>query len=392
MKPPAPHLRRTHPGRRRTLPAVIAAATLLAACGGDDSASPTTAAPASSPTTAESDGTDPSAPATTVATDRDVTLTLLAYDSFTPSEGIFDEFTAATGIEVEVALAGDAGTMVSKAALTAGNPEGDVIWGVDNTLLSRAVESDVFVPYASPGLADVSPELSALVPGHEATPVDYGDVCVNYDVAALEAEGIAPPESLDDLLDPRFEDRLVVESPLTSSPGLAFLLATIGAKGDGWRDYWTALRDNGVKVVDDWDAAYYGEFTRAGGDRPLVLSYASSPPVEVLYADPQLPAGAPAPTGVAAGTCFRQVEFAGILRGTEHETEAQQLVDYLVGPTFQADLPLTLFVYPANTTVTLPDLFQEYATPITAPYSVSPADIAANRQQWIDDWTTTVLR
>ena len=179
---------------------------------------------------------------------------------------------------------------------------------------------------------------------------------------------------------------------MTSSPGLAFLLATISAEGDGWRDYWAALRANDVKVVDDWDAAYYGEFTRAGGDRPLVVSYASSPPVEVLYADPPLADGAPAPTGVAAGTCFRQVEFAGVLRGTEHEAEARQLVDYLLGPEFQADMPLTLFVYPANETVALPDLFEQYATPITDAHSLDPDEIAAERQGWIDDWTATVLR
>lgn len=320
-----------------------------------------------------------------------VTVTLLAYDSFTPSEGIFDSFTADTGIRVQIAQAGDGGEMVSKAVLTAGNPEGDVLWGVDNTLLSRAIDGDVFTPYESPALADVPSELTDLVPGHEATPVDYGDVCVNYDVAALADAGIDPPSTLDDLLDPRFANLLVVENPVTSSPGLAFLLATIGAKGDGWRDYWSALRANGVKVVDDWDAAYYAEFTRAGGDRPLVVSYASSPPVEVLYADPPLAEGAPAPTGVATGTCFRQVEFAGVLRGTKHEAEARQLVDFLLGPTFQADMPLTLFVYPANQTVELPPVFQQYATQITDAFSVAPADIAANRQQWIDDWTSTVL-
>ena len=354
---------------RIALAAAAVLAVVLAACGADDSSAVTDSTGAPS----------------------DVTLTLLAYDSFTPSDGIFDAFTERTGIHVEVAQAGDAGAMVSKAVLTAGNPEGDVMWGVDNTLLSRAIDGDVFSPYESPALGDVPAELSALVPGHEATPVDYGDVCVNYDVAALEAAGVAPPQTLDDLADPRYADMLVVENPVTSSPGLAFLLATIGAKGDGWKDYWSALRDNGVKVVDDWDTAYYTDFTRAGGDRPLVVSYASSPPAEVVYADPPLAEGAPAPTAIAAGTCFRQVEFAGVLRGTDHEAEARQLVDYLAGPAFQADLPLTMFVYPANDTVALPDVFQQYSTPITDAFSVDPAEIAANRQQWIDDWTTVVL-
>jgi thiamine transport system substrate-binding protein len=371
--------------RRLSLIAAAAVVLTAAACSGDDSSTDGTAATTVTEAPATTAG-DSSAPTS------DVTLTLLAYDSFTPTDGIFDSFTAATGIKVEVAQAGDAGEMVSKAVLTAGNPEGDVMWGVDNTLLSRAIDADVFAPYEATGITDVPGAFVELVPNHEATPVDYGDVCVNYDVDALAADGIAPPVSLDDLTDPRFKDQLVVENPVTSSPGLAFLLATIGAKGDDWQTYWSALKANGVKVVDDWDTAYYTDFTRAGGDRPLVLSYASSPPVEVLYADPPLPEGAPAPTGVATGTCFRQVEFAGVLRGTAHEAEARQLVDFLLSPTFQADMPLTLFVYPANDTVALPDVFTQYATPITDAFTVAPADIDAHRQEWIDDWTTTVLR
>lgn len=356
---------------------------------GDDGGDSATTSAASTAATTAPDGS--AAPESSAAT-SDVTLTLLAHDSFSPSEGVFDSFTAATGIKVQIAQGGDAGELVSKAVLTAGNPEGDVLFGVDNTLLSRAVDADVFVPYESAGLTDVPAAFSELASEHEVTPIDYGDVCVNYDIAALQQRGVDPPQTLDDLVDPQYRDMLVTENVTTSSPGLAFLLATVGAKGDGWQQYWKDLRANGVKVVDDWTQAYYEEFSHAGGDRPLVVSYASSPPVEVLYADPPLAEGSPAPTGVASGTCFRQVEFAGVLRGTEHEAEAQQLVDFLLSPTFQADMPLTMFVYPVNDTVPLPELFTEYATTIDTPFTVDPADIDANRQQWIDEWTTTVLR
>jgi thiamine transport system substrate-binding protein len=337
----------------------------LASCGGSDDPS-------------ESDGP--------------VTLTILAHESFTPTDGIFDPFTEETGITVEIATSADAGTLLAKASLTAGNPEGDVLWGVDNTLLSRAIEDEVFEPYASPLLDELPDDLVALAPGNEVTPVDSGHVCINYDVAALAELGVAPPRSFADLTDPAYEDLLVVPSPASSSPGLAFLMATIAELGDGWTDYWADLRENGVEVVDGWSEAYYGSFTRAGGDRPLVVSYASSPPFEVLYADPPLADGAPAPTGVVTSTCFRQVEFAGVLRGTDHPEEAGLLIDFLVDTEFQSDILLTQFVDPVNPEAEIPELYSRYAVVPETSLSLDPTVIEAERSDWIDQWTTIVLR
>lgn len=348
--------------RRRIIGALAGLAIVASACGGDDAA------------------------------DEPVTLTILAHGSFTPSEGIFDSFTAETGITVEIAAGDDAGTIVAKAALTAGNPEGDVLWGVDNTLLSRAIADEIFEPYESPLLEVVPADLLALVPGREATPVDSGHVCINYDVAALEAAGVPPPTGFDDLVAPEYADMLVVPGAASSSPGSAFMMATIAEFGDGWTDYWAALRDNGVEVVDGWTEAYYGSFTRAGGDRPLVVSYASSPPFEVLFADPPLPEGAPAPTGVVTSTCFRQVEFAGVLRGTEHPDEARQLVDFLLGTEFQSDILLTQFVDPVNPDAEIPELYSRYAVVPESSLSIDPDVIEENRQDWLDEWTTIVLR
>jgi len=297
-------------------------------------------------------------------------LTLLAYDSFTPPEGAFEEFTQETGITVQIAFSGDAGEMVAKASLTAGNPEGDVIWGVDNTLISRATESKIFAS--------------------DPIEVDYGYVCVNFDIEALGQ--VQPPMTLDDLILPQYKGMLVVQNPATSSPGLAFLLGTVAAFGDSWPDYWQQLVTNDVLVVDSWDEAYYTAFTRYGGDRPLVVSYSTSPPAEVIFADPPLPAGSPALTGVAAGTCFKQVEYAGVLRGTEFTKQAQQLVDYLAGPTFQALLPESLFVYPANKDVALPQSFIDYAPKIVDSFSLPPEEIAKNRQSWTDQWSAIVLQ
>jgi thiamine transport system substrate-binding protein len=262
------------------------------------------------------------------------------------------------------------------------------MWGVDNTFLSRAIDADVFDPYESPALASIPDEFTSLVPGHEATPVDFGDVCVNYDIAALEAEGIAPPTSFADLSAPEYASRLVVENPATSSPGLAFLLATIAEFGeDGWESFWADLRANDVAVVDSWTDAYYGEFSWAGGSRPLVVSYGSSPPFEVLFAAEPMET---APTAVVESTCFRQVEFAGVLRGTDAPAAARLLVDFLVSERFQREVPLNLFVFPVNDDVELAPEFVEYAAIPDSPLSVDPAAIAEHRSEWIDRWTEVV--
>lgn len=340
--------------------ALAASAMSLAACGGDEASAPKS-------------------------------LTLLAYDSFTPSEGIFEAFTQETGIAVDVVTGGDAGELVAKAVLTSGEPEGDVLWGVDNTLMSRALAADVFVAHTSVHRDDLDSRALALVEDNLLTPVDTGDVCVNYDKTWFAEKGIKPPASFADLATPAYKGLLVVQNPNTSSPGLAFLLATIAQFGENdWQDYWSSLRENNVKIVDGWTEAYTVEFSGSSGkgSRPLVVSYASSPPAEVVFADPPV---AEPPTAVIESTCFRQVEFAGVLRGTKSAEAAGKLVDYLSGPTFQADLPLTLFVNPANTTVDLPQVFTDFAAIPVAPLTMDPAAIEQNRIKWLEAWRAAAL-
>lgn len=387
---------RTTPSRSFTRLAVAAVATVatvaLAACGDDTSDAPTaTDAPAASDAPTATD-----APAATDAPTADgagTTITLVTYDSF-PAEGTslndaLASFTEQTGIAVELLIAGDTGTMVSKAVLTAGNPEGDVMWGVDNTLLSRAVPA--FEPYLSTELDAIDPALTALVPNGELTPVDSGDVCINIDLEWFAAEGIDPPTTFDDLADPTYRDLLTVQDPTTSSPGLAFLLATIAEYGeDGWQDYWRSLVDNGVEVVDSWSTAYYESFSGSSGDgpRPLVVSYASSPPAEVIFADPPRD---DAPTAAMPATCFRQVEFAGVLAGTDHPDEARALVDFLASAEFQQEIALNLFVWPARTDVAPPPEFTEFAAVVDDPLTLAPEEIDANRETWLDEWTQLAI-
>jgi len=329
----------------------------------------------------------------TSATQAQTTLTIITYDSFYISDAVIDQFEAENNVTVEILRLADAGVMVNESILTVGNPLGDVMYGVDNTFLSRALENELFIPYESPLLADVPEELQLDKDEFRVTPVQYGDVCLNFDASQFTIE--TAPQSLADLTDPRYQDMLVVQNPASSSPGLAFLLATIavfGEEGDyTYLDFWSDLADNGVLAVAGWSEAYYGEFTIAGGAYPLVVSYATSPLAEVFYneLDPENP-----PTGaiVADETCFRQIEFAGILNGTENEELAQKFIDFVLSPTFQEDIPLNMWVLPTNSTAELPELYLEYATLPENPLTLDYALIEEKRDEWLQAWAETVLR
>lgn len=319
------------------------------------------------------------------------TVTLVAHDSFAVSKPVLRAFEQQSGLKVKVLKNGDAGAALNQAILTKGAPLGDAFFGVDNTFLTRALAAGIFIPYTAKGL-DRVPAALQLDPSHRLTPIDSGDVCVNFDKGWFAREGIPVPKTLDDLVKPVYKDRLVVENPATSSPGLAFLLATVSHYGaDGWLDYWKRLRANGVKVVDGWEQAYNTEFSGAAGKGayPLVVSYASSPPAEVYFADPQ---PTEAPTGTLTATCFRQVEFAGVLKGAKHTDAAKRLVDFMLTGRFQADVPLQMFVFPARTGTPLPPVFVKFADVPARPFTMSPAAIGKQRDEWIRQWTTTVLR
>ncbi|MET9803296.1 thiamine ABC transporter substrate-binding protein [Streptomyces sp. NPDC006368] len=324
------------------------------------------------------------------------TVTLVSHDSFNASPAVLKEFTKQTGYTVKVLKSGDAGEAVNKAVLTKGAPQGDVFFGVDNTLLSRALDNGLFEPYEAKGLDQVQDAVQLDKDKHRVTPVDSGDICVNYDKKYFADKKLAPPQTFDDLAEPAYKDLLVVENPERSSPGLGFLLGTAAQYGDGgWQDYWKKLKANGVKVVDSWELAYNQEFSgsaggkKAKGDRPLVVSYASSPPVEVLYADPR---PAEAPTGVSTGTCFRQTEFAGLLTGAKNPDGGKALIDFLISEKFQEDMPLQMFVNPVIKNATLPELFTRHGATVDKPHTVAPEKIAENRDQWIQSWSSLVLK
>jgi thiamine transport system substrate-binding protein len=319
-------------------------------------------------------------------------VVLVTHDSFAVSDDVRRAFETESGYTLRILQSGDASEMLTKALLTAGNPQGDVLFGVDNNLLSRALDGDLFEAYEPPGLEDVD-ERYVLDPEHRAIPIDHGEVCLNVDRAWFAERDIAPPASLEDLTRSAYDGLLVVQSPATSTPGLAFLLATIARFGeDGWQRYWRALRENGVLVVDGWEEAYTVRFSGAAGSRgtrPIVVSYASSPPAEVHF---RTPPPDEAPTAVVESSCFRQVELAGVLRGARNEEGARELIDFLLSTRFQEDIPLSMFVFPVNREAELPPVFERFAVVPESPLELPPEEIEANREEWIDEWTRIVVR
>lgn len=333
-------------------------------------------------------------PTAEVVEEESRTLRVMVYDSFSVSEEVIAGFEMENNAKVQFLKAGDTGKMLNQAILSRDNPQADVLYGVDNTFLSRALDAGIFEPYKAANLANVSAALH-LDPEYHVVPTDFGDVCLNYDVAYFAENNLPVPQSLADLTDPTYKGLLVVENPASSSPGLAFLVATIGAFGeDGYLDYWNALRENDVLVVDGWDTAYYNEFSGGAyseGIRPLVVSYATSPAAEVYFSESAL---TEPPTGAitAPGTCFRQIEFAGILKGAEDRDLAEAFIEFLLSDAFQADIPLQMWVFPANPNVALPQVFTDFALEAEAPATVPAESIEQNREAWLEAWSDVVLR
>jgi thiamine transport system substrate-binding protein len=320
-------------------------------------------------------------------------LSLMTHDSFAVSEELIRAFELENNVTIHVILSGDTGAALNRAILTQAAPIADVFYGVDNTFLSRALDAGIFSPYDSP-LLDSIPDEFKLDPENRSLPVDYGDVCINYDKIFFEERNLPIPQSLEDLTQPEYEGLLVVQNPATSSPGLAFLLATIAHFGpDQYLGYWEALQANGVVVVSDWETAYYTNFSGSSGrgPQPMVVSYGSSPAAEVVFAPEPLDE-APTASIVGPDACFRQIEFVGILEGTQNREMAERFVDYMLSVPFQEDLPLQMFVFPVNSEAQLPDVFLEHIQIADQPARMDYREIGQNRETWIQDWMDVVLR
>ncbi len=319
-------------------------------------------------------------------------LVVMTHDSFNISKNIIETFQKKNGITIKFLKAGDTGAALNKAILSKNNPMADIFYGIDNTFMSRALKADIFNVYSSPLLKDI-PDHLRLDPSNRLLPVDFGDVSLNYDINWFNEKKIIPPATLEDLLKPEFKDLTIVLNPATSSPGLAFLLTTIGHFGEtGYLDYWKKLKGNGVLVTNGWEEAYWGHFTAASkGTKPIVVSYASSPAAEVFFSEKKLKK-APTMAITGSGTSFRQVEFVGILKGTKKRDAAEAFIDFVLDTDFQEDIPLKMFVFPANQRANLPAVFTKHSKIAVTPVNIPAKKIMENRELWVEEWTDAVLR
>lgn len=307
------------------------------------------------------------------------TLTVVTHDSFHLDQSALDAFAAETGYEVKYVAPGDAGVVVNQLVLTKDSPMGDVVYGIDNTFAGRALEAGILSDYTSPVLPE-SAKAYELGTAPQLTPIDRGEVCVNADASWYKAKGLAVPKTLDDLTKPEYKGQLVALNPASSSPGLAFLMATIADKGEsGYLDYWSALKANGVKIVGGWSDAYANDFTASSkGSYPLMVSYSSSPvdsPKAVVLTD----------------TCFGQVEYAGVIAGAQNMVGAQKFIDFLLSEKVQSQIPEQMYMYPVDSAVALPDAWATYAAKVDKPLTLPVSDINSGRTEWIKAWTATVL-
>ncbi len=323
--------------------------------------------------------------------DEPAVLRVMVHDSFSLSEPVVRAFEDENNIKLEFIKAGDSGAALNRAILTKSSPQADVLYGVDNGFLSRAIREGVFESYASPLLSDISDEFK-MDPENGALPVDFGDVCINYDRAYFAERDLPIPDSLEDLTDPLYKGLLVVQNPATSSPGLAFLLTTISAYGEeGYLDYWKKLISNDVLIANDWEAAYYTHFSASSGKgaQPMVVSYSSSPAAEMIFAETPL-SEAPTASILSDGMCYRQVEFVGILKGTPNRELAEKLVDALLSKSMQEDIPMQMFVYPVNPVANIPEEFTQYAQTAENPVVFDPQKLDSNREKYLQDWESAI--
>ena len=325
--------------------------------------------------------------------DEPGSLIVLTNDSFDIGEEVIAQFEENNNATVTIQKSGDSGEVLNRAILEKGNPSGDLLYGVDNTFLSKALREDIFIKYESSRIEDV-PSKFILDDTFHVSPVDYGYVNINYDIAYLEEHGLTPPETLEELTGEDWKGRLVVQNPATSSPGLAFLIATVSYFGEDddydYLDFWADLKENELAVKDGWSEAYYTDFSQYGGNQPLVLSYATSPAAELYFSEG---AYTTPPTGnmLVDKATFLQIEGIGILKGTQNEKLAQKFIDFVLDTPFQEDIPARMFVYPVNSKAVTPDFFK-YAEVPTLPADIDADTIDANRDEWIDAWTKVVLR
>ncbi len=305
-------------------------------------------------------------------------LEIYCYDSFAsewgPGPAITAAFQEQTGIEVNLHAPGDAVTVLNQLIVEKERPVADVVIGLDNSMLSRAVEAGVLEAYKSPKLETVPEEL-VFDSSFFLLPYDYGHFAICYDSAALKN----PPQSLEDLTRPEYADSLVLMDPRTSSPGLGFLLWTAAVYGSQWEDYWKRLQPSILTITDSWSQAYT-MFT--AGEAPLVLSYGTSPVYHVEYEESQRYRAAEFSEGH-----ITQIEGMGLAAGTQRPAAAKAFIDFMLGAESQNILAMSNIMFPVNSRVELSPSFDYALRPESTVQPKAALQTPEGLQMLVESWT-----
>lgn len=317
-------------------------------------------------------------------------LRVLAHASFALPKPLLAQFEKDAGVTLRITKAGDAGEMLNKLILTRANPIADVVFGIDNVLAAKALAAQVLDAYDGP-FAKATGVMPKITLPTGLVPVDYGYVTLNYDKAWFATKGLALPRTLEDLALPAYAKLLVVQNPATSSPGNAFLLATVGGMGeDKAFDWWARMRANGVKVAKGWSEAYYTDFSHSGGARPLVVSYASSPAAELFYSKTKLTEPPTASLSLPGGV-FRQVEGVALVKGGRERAAAIRFVEFLRSVAAQHGLQTEMWMFPVDPSVPRVEALRHAVEPVTHDSPGAQA-IADRNTVWVQRWTQVVLK
>ncbi len=285
-------------------------------------------------------------------------LVIYAYDSFVSEWGtgplVMPLFEKATGIKASLVSRGDSGAVLAALIEEKAKPQADVVVGIDQYILFQADRADVLETYLPKGIEDIDPSLR-FDPKGRLCPYDYGHFAIIWDTQALQA----PPRSLAELALPAYKGKLILMDPRSSTPGLGFLAWTLSAYGKDWEAYWRSLKPSILTISSGWDSGY-GLFV--SGEAPLVLSYATSPAYH-RWAEQSDRYQA---LDFAEGHPL-QIEGAAIVKGTRNRKNAERFMDFILSKEFQAEIPLSNWMYPVRSDIELPPAYSRAIRPKTLP-------------------------
>ncbi len=314
-------------------------------------------------------------PFSTSALAAEKTLTVYTYESFIsewgPGAKVAEAFEQTCECKVDYVGVADGVELLTRLKLEGENSKADIVLGLDTNLVAEAKATGYFAPH---GLDTATLKVPGGFSDDSFVPYDYGHFAVVYDTEALKD----PPESLEELVEGDPNQKIVIEDPRTSTPGLGLLLWVKSVYGDRAGEAWAKLKDRVLTVTPGWSEAY-GLFTK--GEAPMVFSYTTSPAYHMVAENTDRYQAA----AFAEGH-YIQIEVAGVTKNTKEPELARQFLAFMTGPEFQSIIPTTNWMMPVGETKEpLPAAFDKLVKPEKT-FLMSPQEVAANRKAWIDEW------